>query len=235
MTDAAPRSPGWYPDPATGGTRYSDGKRWTGDLRPPRRPFAAASANPSAAWGILIGGGCFLAFGFLGFTEEGTSILEKIGLYLVCLLAFAVALVAGIWLLRGQGPTTEEVKARLAAEEKDAKAKRRAANIASIGASLGRLGRSHAPSVEPRPDAVEAAQIEAITRPDTARALQNLQHLLYTRTITEAEYQAAKDKLFAPQERSDVFDQMAKLTELHRAGVLGDVEFAAAKARLLGL
>jgi hypothetical protein len=34
---------------------------------------------------------------------------------------------------------------------------------------------------------------------------------------------------------TDSFAQIEKLAELHQAGILGDVEFAAAKAKALGL
>lgn len=50
-----------------------------------------------------------------------------------------------------------------------------------------------------RPDAsgdASAAQIQALANPETARALQNFQNLLYSRTITEAEFQAAKNRIF---------------------------------------
>ncbi|RQP11460.1 MAG: DUF2510 domain-containing protein [Microbacteriaceae bacterium] len=33
MSSAQPTVAGWYPDPETGGTRYWDGSRWTGDVR----------------------------------------------------------------------------------------------------------------------------------------------------------------------------------------------------------
>lgn len=57
----------------------------------------------------------------------------------------------------------------------------------------------------------------------------------FTRAITDEEYEAAKKKLSGVQTLDDSFAQIAKLAELHEAGVLGDVEFAAAKARVLGL
>lgn len=44
-----------------------------------------------------------------------------------------------------------------------------------------------------------AAQIQAISDPATARALLNLQNLLYSRTISEEEFRAAKDRLFNTQ------------------------------------
>jgi hypothetical protein len=44
-------------------------------------------------------------------------------------------------------------------------------------------------------DAAAAARINALSNPETAQALQNLQNLLQTQVLTEAEFQAAKDKL----------------------------------------
>ena len=44
-------------------------------------------------------------------------------------------------------------------------------------------------------DAAHAAQVNAIANPETAQALQNLHNLLYTRIITQAEYDAAKARL----------------------------------------
>lgn len=44
-------------------------------------------------------------------------------------------------------------------------------------------------------ETIGAAQIAALANPETATALQNLQKLLYTRTITDEEYQAAKNKI----------------------------------------
>jgi hypothetical protein len=38
----------------------------------------------------------------------------------------------------------------------------------------------------------------------------------------------------APPEHDDPVDQLAKLAELHKKGVLSDYEFAAAKQKLLG-
>ena len=67
-----------------------------------------------------------------------------------------------------------------------------------------------------------------------ARALQNLQSLLYTRTITDAEYASARHKLLGADGFDESLEKLERLTELHRQGVLGDVEFSAAKARVLG-
>ena len=48
-------------------------------------------------------------------------------------------------------------------------------------------------------DAAAAARINALSNPETAQALRNLQNLLHTQVLTEAEFQAAKDKLLGNQ------------------------------------
>ena len=45
MNEITPAFADWYPDTATGGTNYWDRKRWTGDARPRRRPFAAPATH----------------------------------------------------------------------------------------------------------------------------------------------------------------------------------------------
>lgn len=235
MTDPAPRAGGWYPDPQTGGSRYSDGKRWTGDVRPPRKPFAASSKNSALGICGIVLGLTFPLMGIGALTEGETSGSPNVGLFVGMLVIGVLGIAAGIYALRGQGPSTEEVRARLVAEEKEAKAKRRAANVAGIAASLTGRRRSEGKPVEASAALAEAAQIDALSDPATASALQNLQNLLYTRAITDAEYQAAKDKLFRPMVPSDTVAHIQKLAELHEAGILGDIEFAAAKAKALGI
>jgi len=230
VSASSPTFKGWYPDPATGGTRYWDGSRWTGDTRPRRRPFAPACSTGPLGYLLVFLAVMWLILCVMTFRETQN------GGYIVGGIAFLLlSIPAGIYLLRGQGPSTAEVEARLAAERKEAKAKRRAADVAGVVAGLGRIGRPRPPAAPMSGDAAAVAQIEAIARPDTARALQNLQNLLYTQAITEAEYQAAKDKLLGTRAPSDSFAQIKKLAELHEAGILGDVEFAAAKAKALGL
>lgn len=116
-------------------------------------------------------------------------------------------------------------------DQKMQRMKARADFVATI------LGRAPAPTGS-SPDAVAAAQINAIANPATAKAIQNLQNLLYTQAITDEEFQAAKDKLLrssgAPV-APDAIAQITKLAELHEAGVLSEVEFNAAKLRALGL
>ncbi len=152
---------------------------------------------------------------------------------LVAVLTALSGGVVGIYLLRGRGPSTQSVEARLAQERKQAKAKRRAANIAGFAAGVGGIFRPRVESVAGESAAV--AQIKAVSNPETAQALQNLEKLLYTKAITDTEYQAAKDKLLGTVPGDDSFAQIRKLAELHEAGILGDIEFAAAKARALGI
>jgi hypothetical protein len=47
----------------------------------------------------------------------------------------------------------------------------------------------------PSTESATAAQINALASPETAKAIQNLQNLLYTHAITDEEFQAAKKKL----------------------------------------
>lgn len=111
---------------------------------------------------------------------------------------FGVGLAAatgGVYLFRGQGPTTQAVEA----ERKEAKAKRRGANFARFAENLTGFAQSRSSAASTSGDAAAAAQINALANPQTAKALHSLQNLLYTRTLTVAEYQAAKDKLVGTQ------------------------------------
>src|SRR5690606_40069836 len=121
----------------------------------------------------------------------------------------------------------------IAAEEKEAKARRRAANVASFFTGFGRRKTPRTKTADNQAAAV--AQIKAISDPDTARALQNLQNLLYSRVLTDDEFQTAKDRLLGLTMADDHLEQLEQLSELHRQGVLGDLEFSSAKARLLDI
>ncbi len=233
MGESTPTVKGWYPDDATGGTRYWDGARWSGDIRPARRPFAASSAHRSEGWSVLTLGGVFTVILVMSFLEEPT-VGGYVGMVVGILAVAGASGAVGAYLLRGQGPTTEEVEQRLKEQSKDAKARRRKANIAGALAQLGRGGARRVPEAENADPAAE--QVRALRDPQTAKALQDLQKLLYTRTLTEEEFRAAKDKLLGPvPDAPDRFAQLEMLADLHRRGVLGDLEFAAAKARVLGL
>jgi len=92
-----------------------------------------------------------------------------------------------------------------------------------------------APRTEPH---LTAAQIRAISNPETAQALQNLQNLLYTRAISDEEFNAAKNNLLrsgTANAHNDALAHLERLVELHEAGILDDVEFTAAKLKVLGL
>lgn len=230
MSAPAPVAKGWHPDPETGGTRYSDGTRWTGDVRPRRRPFAPASSTGPLGYLLVFIAVMFLFLSIMAFGETHNA-----GYLVGSIVLLLVSLPACVYLARGQGPSTAEVEARLAAERKEAKAKRRAANMAGFAAGLAGLGRPRAAAEPASSEAAEAEQIRAIADPETAKALQSLQHLLYAQVLTEEEFQGAKDKLLGTRAPADSFEQIRKLAELHEAGILGDVEFAAAKARALGL
>lgn len=232
MNEVVPTSAGWYPDVASGGTTYWDGKRWTGDTRPRRKSFAAASKPDDWSLYFLFVGVPLLPI--LAFIAPDESVTQPVLWLLAGIVLLAAYVAIGVYLFRGQGPSTRSIERRLALDEKAAKSRRRSANVAGFVAGLGRIGRAQQTAAQMGSDTA-AAQIEAIANPETARALQNLQNLLYTRAISDAEYQAAKDKLLGAGELNDAFAQVAKLAELHRDGVLGDLEFSAAKARVLGL
>jgi hypothetical protein len=234
MSDAVPPTfAGWYPDAGTGGTRYWEGSRWTGDTRPQRRPFAAAALHRKRGiWAVVIG--ALFVYSSRGAFSNADSD-DPVRTFILTIAIGLAGVAAGIYWLRGQGPTTDAVKARLVVEQRVADEKRRVANEWALTANRGRPKQPPPPASSASSDSTAAAQIQAIASPETARSLQNLQNLLYTRAITDAEYAAAKVKLFGTQELDDSFAQIAKLAELHRAGVLGDVEFAAAKARVLRL
>lgn len=213
-----PTLAGWYRDPESGGSRFWDGSRWTGDTRPRRRPFAAAADYRAAGVGIIALIGWFLPLSFFAKQLNDGSV-STVGLFLGLFLIGLAGIASGVYLVRGQGPTTQAVVARL--EER-----REAAEAAEK--KLAKLRRNAPP---PSTDAATAARIGAIANPETSGALQNLQNLLYTHAISDAEYRAAKENLLG----TDTYAHVAKLAELHEAGVLSDYEFAAAKAKALGI
>lgn len=227
MHSPTPLIPGWYPDPDTGGTRYWEGSRWSGAVRPRRRPFAAEANYGWEPHYFTIGiGGAFGVLCMGAAFEHGFAL----GWFLLGAMCLVAAPTVSIYYLRGQGPTTASVEEALEARRKSAD------KAAKQAAKLQRRGRPLIDIDVQAPDVAGAAQIQAIAHPETARALQNLQNLLYTHAISESEYQAAKDRLFgARPATADSFAQITKLVELHQVGVLSDLEFAAAKARALGL
>ncbi len=239
MSTPVPTVAGWYPDPATGGTRYSDGSRWTGDTRPRRRTFAAAATHRGWGIGLIIFGVLSVLSSPGQFSQpEGTSSMSPVGAFFSSILLGVAVAAFGVYLIRGQGPTTKAVEERLAARRNAADAIERKVASTRQGpqAGLGDLTVNVAAPMQT--DAAAVAQINALANPETAKALQNLQNLLYTQAISEEEYQAAKDRLLgaasAPAQ-TDAFARVTRLAELHQAGILSDYEFAAAKARALGI
>lgn len=215
-TGDRPTVAGWYRDPETGGTKFWDGSRWSGDTRPRRRPFAAAADQRAMGIGVIVCFGLLNLIIFAGGLSDGSMTWSQ---FPWVFLAALIGCAFGAYLIRGQGPTTASVWLRLDARKEAAeKAEQQLAD-------LGR--RSRATSS----DAAAAARVKAMADPKTAEALQNLQNLLYTGALTDAEFQIAKDNLLGATAATN----LAKLAELHQAGILSDFEFAAAKAKALGL
>jgi hypothetical protein len=234
VKESTPTFANWYPDSSTGGTKYWDGNRWTGDTRPRRRSFAAAAKKSNEIPLVLMGGLGFSFICVMAFFDDETEAGTALPLLGAGIIVAIVAVSYSVYLIRGQGPTTASIEQRLAADAKLAQGKRRSANMASVAERL--VGRSRrqqpAPPMFTQTDTA-GAHNSAISSGETTRSLEKLQHLLFSGAITDAEHQVAKDKVLGTQALDDPFAQVAKLAELHRDGVLGDVEFAAAKARVL--
>lgn len=218
------RAPGWYPDHDTGGAEYWDGRRWTGDQRPRRRLFAApAKEGRKGMIALALGGlGALLALvTWVGAKQEAERQSGWGWFVIFGLVVGIVGVAVGIYLLRGQGPTTEEVEARLARDrEVQAQTDVRAANLLKQG-KVGRAGLT--------PDVTEAARIDAITTLKTAGVIRELERLLYARQITDSEFRRARDLLFGP----DLSAQIKVLDELYERGALSDAQYAAAVMKLL--
>lgn len=117
MTQPGPA--GWYPEPDSGGTKYWDGKRFTGDVRPRRRPFAAAAKHKGAAitcWiigGILVlGSPAQLAPVDPDLVDSTKSAPGGPGSFAMALIIGIVLIAWGFYLFRGQGEKTGPVAAR---------------------------------------------------------------------------------------------------------------------------
>lgn len=108
MSEKAVTSEGWYPHPEKGGTRYWDGKEWTGDWRPPRRKFAAAAAEPELRNLIFLIAVLLVSLLIAAYMREG-----DIKILVAAILLSVVAGGAVIYLARGRGPSTQQVKTRL--------------------------------------------------------------------------------------------------------------------------
>ncbi len=215
------RAPGWYSDPDTGGTKYWDGFRWTGDTRARRRIFAAPAQDRRKGLRGLAVAACGILLSLVTWIGANQVAERPTGWGWFVILGLAVGIVGvavGTYFLRGQGPTTDAVEARLARERQArADTDRRAAHL---------VRRAPRPAVTTR-----AARLGAEADPDKAKALKDLEELLYARKISDSEYQAAKEALSG----TGLSAQLAQLAELHREGMLSEVEFAAARLRLLGL
>lgn len=114
MNHSELRLEGWYPDETNGGTRYWDGQRWTSAWRPPRRTFAAKAKH--TGWGIALSiyGGLYTIMFLFGSGVFFRS-WSGVGSFLFGLAFHVGILLLGIYLLRGQGPTTKAVLAQLRA------------------------------------------------------------------------------------------------------------------------
>lgn len=197
--------------------------------------------NRGAAAGLMaMMGGGLLVMGLAGMGEEGA-----LGLGIGMALFGGILLGIALYVFFGSSQKLKNWDTKALLEEQRMEAQRREEERRkeerrSQGLRGMLLGYSASGSVSTRGDnaAVSAAQISALSNPETARALQELQKLLYTQAISDQEFQAAKDKLLRSDEgraQDDAFEHLQKLVELHEAGILNDVEFAAAKLKALGL
>lgn len=121
MTSTESVPAGWKPDPETGGTRYWDGRRWTGDSRPARQSFAAQSAHLGWAIALLAVGGLSALGSPSNFfprtavdraTGIETTTTAGPGAFVISLIFGLACLAFGLYLLRGKGPTTKAVEAK---------------------------------------------------------------------------------------------------------------------------
>jgi hypothetical protein len=126
-----------------------------------------------------------MIFGVLGLFSVGQSGVSAIPIGLA-------AIAVGLYLFRGQGPSTKSVAARAQSDRLSDAVRTSARPRATPGATPSitiNVGGASAPETQ------AAAQVKALADPETAKALLNLQNLLYTHTITDAEFEAAKKKL----------------------------------------
>ena len=185
MTNVKPLSAGWYPDTDLGGTSYWDGNRWSGHHRPQRAFFAAQFAH--RGWGIgLTIFGALMIISSPGQLEvkldaDGDTTGGPGSMALAILLGLGL-LALGIYLLRGRGVSTKVAVAEAKALAMDAEAREDKARFATLESA-------HANS------ASDVERIKALSNPETAKALQNLQSLLFTRVISDEEFNRAKARL----------------------------------------
>lgn len=199
MNTSYPTGLGWYPDEQTGGTKFWDGRQWTGDLRPPRKRFAAAAHHRGGGiTACIIGGLCFFSSPSQ-LTNPSPETTDPAASFVAALVLSAALVVWGVYLLRGQGPTTKAVLERIRRERlaSDAYGTPPAHSYFEPAPAFNSASNTSSNTTTDQTAAatITAAQIQAISDPETARALQNLQALLYTRTISPEEFQRAKNKL----------------------------------------
>lgn len=202
MSEEQRRARGWYPDGESGGTKYWDGFEWSGHRRPPRRTFAAKSSH--RIWGIVlvVFGGFYLLSSFSAFSATSEGFAAVFAAFLLFLVVGGALLAGGIFLLRGQGPTMRQVNTEIEAYRAERRARAPLPTSAPSGMPIPPVtgGSGSTININLAGGAAESAaaeQMRVLADPETSASLLNLQNLLYTRTITEAEYQAAKDRLFA--------------------------------------
>lgn len=128
------------------------------------------------------------------------------------LLVGIVGTAVGIYFLRGQGPTTDEVEYRLARER---------AGRAEDDRQAAQLN----PAAESR-----AAQVRATADPDTLQSVNTLQKLFDAHVMTKSEHETAMEKLIG----ASLSAQLAQLNEQYGEGRLSEVQRAAAIQRLIG-
>ena len=176
----------------------------------PRKPFAAKRRNALAGVLLLVLGGFSLLLSLVVFSGDVTdSVGEGIAVFLLFFVPAAGLGAWGAYLVRGEGAdvlTTALPELKTRFRELKQRQKQELENIPPPSAPSNTRATTAAPSTTPSTNinidlgslidnAAPSAQIKALSDPDTAKALQNLQNLLYTRTITEEEFHAAKSKL----------------------------------------
>lgn len=210
---------GWQQDPDTGGTEYWDGSRGTGFTRPRRKIFAAPAHDRHKGLRALAVGGCGIFLGLATWVGANQVADRPTGWGWFVILGLLVGIVGtavGVYFLRGQGPTTDEVEDRLAKERKDR------AETDRLAAQL--VGRAPSPATETR-----VAEAKAMADPATLEAFRVLDKLFAAHQITRSGHEAAKERLLG----TGVSAQLADLAEQYREGMMSETEFAAARLRLL--
>lgn len=119
MTMTQPGPAGWYPDTEMGGTKYWDGKRFTGDVRPRRRPFAAAAKHKKGAIWVWIIGALILISSPRQLVPVASTDVDSAdttsggpGSFVFAVVLGVALIVWGFYLIRGQGEATGPVAAR---------------------------------------------------------------------------------------------------------------------------